>query len=239
MLLFQTSKKAKDYLQCKGRAFPLFDSIGTLVEGHKATGKYVHGAIIKATDTNNSPAPPSGKIEKTKLVDVTGSTSAVSPLSSSPRVFPGLVSKSPSPIPSDGPQVELKAKVDLSSDEAPTAKRHRQSKEVLKRRAPTKPKKKSGIQMIDGISTEMKAFGAKIQSLIVSTSASIEGAAAALQLERPSPHGQAVSMIYSSSLARLERYRAVALFAEKPLLVDTYLNTPADERDDWSRSIID
>lgn len=64
IIYFFQSKRAKDLLRCQGRTFRLFNAIGTLLEGHKATGKYAKGAIVGKTNqslTSSSPLNPKTK----------------------------------------------------------------------------------------------------------------------------------------------------------------------------------
>lgn len=219
ILADKSSKKSKEYARCKGRPFPLFDAIGTLLDGHKATAKYVQSAIVENEDPQHIPSPSNTRTEETVTVNQRASSPPFHPPPSDKSDLPGLDSN---------------PKEDSSSEnEAPAAKRHRQSKVALASRAPTKPKKRSGIQILDGMSTNMKTFGSNIESSFASTSASIDNAARVIQTDRPSIHSQAISIIYTSSLERNQRYAMIDLFTEKPLMAETYLNTPPQNRDDW------
>lgn len=220
----------------------MFHAIGALVEGHKATGKYVTGGIVNKPD---QPSTSSGPIVKEKNEPSPSVNQAEEPLDHHDHhspLPPSESSHSPAKSPpsdaSDLPEDGFKPKDNSSSDEAPAAKRHRQSKVALAAQAPTKPKKRSGIQILDGMSTDMKKFGSNIESSFASTSASIDTAAQVIQTETPSTHSQALAIIYASSLERIQRYAAIDLFTEKPVMAETYVNTPPHDRDDWLQYIL-
>ncbi|EGF97315.1 uncharacterized protein MELLADRAFT_58252 [Melampsora larici-populina 98AG31] len=90
---------------------------------------------------------------------------------------------------------------------------------------------------MDNLSSTMQGFGSTIEASITSTSANIDNAARLLT-EPVSSHAQAVKLVYESDMNRSQRYAAVGMFGEKPLMAETYLNTPAAERDDWLEYIL-
>ncbi|KAH9822192.1 hypothetical protein DFH28DRAFT_947893 [Melampsora americana] len=213
------SKKSKDYARCKDRPFPLFDDIAPLVEGHQATAKYVKTAILK------NQAPPRDR-------PTTPSTSATKTSSSHPH------SLSPDSSESDIPDVQQPLQPISGHDSSSSdheLNRHGKSAVALKQRtpAPARKKKRSGVDIVDGLSTELHDMSSYFKSSISSTSSAVDSTAQAITTATPSVHAQAVTLIYESNLTRPQCFQAVKLFTAEPLMAETYLNTPAGIRDEW------
>lgn len=205
--------------------------IAPLLEGHKATGKYVASAIV------NDPAD--GTLDTASTSVIVSNHDVDDDLHSSPHLPSALPSPESSATRSEHyvPPPVSEVIEDFDSDDTTAAKRHQTSKAALAARGPIKKKRRSGVEMMENLSSTMQDYGSTIESSITSTSANIELAAQRLA-DPPSSHAEAVKLVYQSDLTRTQRYDAVALFAEKPLMAETYLNTPAVERNDWLEYIL-
>ncbi|KAH9808182.1 hypothetical protein DFH28DRAFT_1196694 [Melampsora americana] len=213
----EDKKKSKDYLRCKGRPFPLFNELAPLIEGHQATAKYVKSAIPKPPP--DQPPTPSTSPSIPKATTSTNTDSPASSHSDLPRVGDHPIHDNP---------------IDSSaSDDSPT-NRHGKSAVALKERAPVRKKKRSGVDIVDGLSSNLEDMGSFFKTSISSASSAVESTAQSLTATRDSPHAQAVALVYKSqALTRPQCFAAVSLFAAQPLLAETYLSTPPDIRDEW------
>lgn len=228
----QDTKWSMELLQCRDRPFPLFNSIAPLIKGHKATGKYVNSAIVKEPDLGPIATTSTSAIIEDNDENRHSPSSLPSPVASPhssphPRSDP-FIPPAQSPVLDEG---------ESSADDTTAATRHRKSKVALAALAPIKKKKRSGVEIMDNLSSTMQDFGSTIKSSVTSTSAKIDSAAQSLA-EPPSSHAQAVKLAYASDMSCTQRYEAVALFADKPLMAETYVNTPASERNDWLQYLL-